>query len=408
MEYDREFLRRFTVGLFVLALFLVVAYVARAFTSVLVFAVFLYYAVRPVHRTLSRFGLPRRVRAVLALVLFGVPFLVLFGYTVAIVVLESQEFVAAYGLEAQLFEQVLAELDVAIPDREAIGDLLAAWSTQASVAPVLAGAIGTLTLVGSTAVQALVTIVLTYYMLVDGPRFTGWLLETFDETGVLERYTVAVDAELSLTLFGNIVNVFVTAIVGVVTFYAYNAIAPATVQVPFPALVGALSGIGSLIPVVGIKLVYVPITIGLAGVAVLSGELHLLVYVGILVAVSAVVVDFIPDFFIRAMVSGDQTHTGLLIVAYIVGPIVFGAYGLFLAPILLVLTINATYVLLPYVLSGEPVQTTQTRLDRYGSNAIDRDGSQAIDESTPVDRGRSVDEDSSVDRGESTDRDSTT
>ncbi len=42
-----------------------------------------------------------------------------------------------------------------------------------------------------------------------------------------------------------------------------------------------------------------------------------------------VVVDTIPDLVLRPYLSGERTHVGLLMLAYIFGPIVFGFYGLF-------------------------------------------------------------------------------
>lgn len=365
MEYDRAFGRRLLVGVFVAALFALVAYVAYSFLPVLVFSVFLYYAVRPIHRSLARFDLPERVRAVLALVMFGIPFVILIGYTIAVVALETQAFLSAYDVEASYIEQVLAGTDLGEIDLTELQSLVTDAATPASVGVVLVNLAGILSLVSGAVIQFLVLVVLTYYMLVDGPALVEWLLTTYDESGVARRFARALDPELSLTLFGNIVNVFVTAIVALVTFYAYNLLAPAAIQIPYPALVAALSGIGSLIPVIGIKLVYVPVVLLLAGNAWATGDLGLLLPIGGLLAASGVLVDFIPDFFIRAHISGGATHTGLLLLSYVVGPIVFGFYGLFLAPILLILVLNAVRILLPYALTGEAMGMRQARLAEY-------------------------------------------
>lgn len=367
MEFDRIFARRVAVGLLVLTLFAVVAYVAMRFIAVIVFAVFLYYAVRPIFRSLERFGLPRRPRAGLALVLFGVPFVLLVGYTIAIIALEAQTLLETYDVQGPVFAQTLEQ--VGVGDFEELQAILSGAISQASLSVIGVSFLGAISVLSSAFVQLLILVVLTYYMLVDGPRFVSWLLDRFDESGVMGEYVRAVDPELSMTLFGNIVNVFVTAIVGIATFYVYNFFAPAAVAVPFPELMGALAGVGSLIPVVGIKLVYLPITALLAMNAWVSGDLSLLVPVGVLLVVSAVIVDFIPDFFIRAHISGDQTHTGMLLVSYVVGPVVFGFYGLFLLPIVLILVINATHVLVPYVLSGNQSVTRQSRLREYADQS---------------------------------------
>lgn len=371
MEHDRELGRRFGLGLVVVGLFLVAAYVVRAFIAVVVFAVFLYYSVRPIHRFLRRFGLPRRPRAALSIVVFGIPFVVLIGYTLTIIAIEVQEFVQAYDVQTQLLNRVNTESITGI-DPSQLQSILAGAGASQSLGTVAVGLLGAISLVSSALVQLLVMLVLTYYMLVDGPQLKEWVLDTLDNAGIIRQYVEEVDPELSMTLFGNIVNVFVTAIVGVITFVTYNVVAPEVVEVPFPGLIGALAGIGSLIPVVGIKLVYVPVAIVLGANAVIDVGTAPLVYLAVFLVVSGIVVDFIPDFFIRALISGDKTHTGMLLVSYIVGPAVFGFYGLFLLPILLILFINANQILLPYVLYGrEPTQrqlTFEEYLEREGTD----------------------------------------
>ena len=131
-------------------------------------------------------------------------------------------------------------------------------------------------------------------------------------------------------------------------------IAPAAVEVPYPALAGALTGIASLIPVIGMKIVYIPLAGITAMEPILSEELSLLVYVAGFLAVAAVVVDTIPDIVLRPYFSGKTTHVGLLMLAYIFGPVVFGFHGLFLGPIILVLALTFAYTALPRLLGADP------------------------------------------------------
>lgn len=365
MELDRDFARRLGIGLTALSLFLVIGYMLVSFVAVVVFAVFLYYAVRPIFRFLDRFALPRRLRAALSLVVFGIPFLVLLAYTVAIIALEVQLFLDRHGLLEDVTGQLFEELNIAGLDAGELETLVTNADALPPLDTVADSLLGAASAVGSGLVQLLIIVVAVYYMLVDGPRFLAWLLDTYDESGIFREYARAVDPEVSKAMFGNIVNVFVTAFVGIFTFYTFNLLVPSTVQIPFPVLAGALAGIGSLIPVIGIKLVYVPITIGLAANAWLAGEPGLLLPVAVLFVVSAVIVDFIPDFFIRAHVSDENTHTGLLMLSYIVGPTVFGFYGLFLAPMVLIAASNALTILLPYALAGDPTATKQTSLTEF-------------------------------------------
>jgi len=379
---DRELHRRLALGAGVGALFLVIGYVLFAFITVVVFSVFLYYAVRPIFRFLERTGLGRRLRAILALVLFGVPFLVLVAYAVAILAIEVQDF-----LEEDISDQIANELNIGGFDLSAVETATSGEDPQVAVESLVDAVVGAAGAVGSAFVQLLLVVIITYYLLVDGPRLVEWLLDTYDAPGVARQYAAAVDDELSIALFGNIVNVFVTAIVAIAVFLLYNVLVTPTIAVPYPALVGALVGVGSLIPVIGIKLVYVPLTVGLGANAWLADEPELLGSVAVLFVVSAVVLDFIPDFLIRALVSSEETHTGLLVISYILGPAVFGFYGLFLAPILLIGTTNAVKTLLPYVVSGEDRGRSQTALGQFVRGDGGRDASgDTTDQQTPDDQ----------------------
>jgi predicted PurR-regulated permease PerM len=360
---DPDLRRRIVVGSGVGALFLLLAYVLFTFIAVAVFSVFLYYAVRPIFGFLARTGLGRRLRAILALTLFGIPFVVLLAYSVAVIAIAVQDF-----LEEDLSGQVAEELNIGGFDLEALETLTTGESSSISTDTLVDSVLGAVGAVGSAFVQLLLVLIITYYLLVDGPRFVRWLLDTYDDSGVGRQYVDAVDDELSIALFGNIVNVFVTAILAIAVFLGYNVLVDAsTITIPYPALLGALVGVGSLIPVIGIKLVFVPLTVGLGANAWFAGEPDLLGPVVVLFVVSAVVLDFIPDFVIRALVSSEETHTGLLVIAYIVGPTVFGFYGLFLAPILLIGTTNAMKILLPYAVSGKSGRRRQTSLDEFPS-----------------------------------------
>jgi len=373
MELERDLLRRVGVGLIVLAILAVVAYVAVAFVASIVFAVFLYYAVRPIFRFLDGFGLPRQIRAWLSLLAFGVPFLVLIGYAVAVIAIEIQLFLEERGILSDVTDRITDELNIAQFNLDELETLVTDTDTLPPLDTVVDSLVGATSAIGSAFFQFVIIVALTYYMLVDGPRLVSWFLDSYDDSGVLREYVRVVDPELSQTLFGNIVNVFVTGIIGIGTFYGFNFFAPAAVEIPFPALAGALVGVGSLIPVVGIKLVYVPITAALAGNAVRAGEPGLLVPVAALFVVSAVLLDFIPDIVIRARFSGDRTHSGLLMVAYIIGPTLFGFYGLFLAPLVLIAAINAVTILLPYALSGRLPDREQRRLSEFADSPAQDD-----------------------------------
>lgn len=371
-----------------LGLLVGVVFVLVQFRATLIFAIFLYYASRPIYRklesrsmpsSLSQYNLPyrRQVLAVTTIAIFLLPFLLLFTYTLVLVVPAAQQFIGRNNLGSKYLSAVqsadssglpdpisgLQISDLAAMDPEEIVALLNQSGVQTWVEQTIGSLINSIGFFADVGIQAFLLLAGTYYLLTDGPRLARWFFDSFDSSGIVESYATTVDKELSSILFGNILNAFITGIIGIVVFSTYNSISPAAVQVPFAPLVGALTGAGSLIPVVGMKIVYIPVGAILAVGAVASGQSTAFGYVVLFLILAFVVVDTIPDFLIRPYVSGNQTHVGLLMFAYILGPIVFGTYGIFLGPILLVLSAQFLRTIVPYLITGEPHQ--QSTLSDY-------------------------------------------
>jgi len=385
MKYDAELRRRTLFAAGGLGLIIAIVFILVQFQATLVFTVFLYYASRPIYRNLENLPLPpqlhdrhlpyrRQMLAVTTIAVFLLPFLFLLSYTLVLVVPEIQRLVGGSGPGAAYLSALQSAQGSGLPTPLVgldISDLLAmspeeitailndsavqAWAERA--AATLIDSVG---LIANAALHGFIILAGTYYLLTDSSRLTTWFLDNFDESGIVESYTVSIDRELSSILFGNILNAFLTGIIGIIVFSTYNLLAPGAADVPFAPLVGALTGAGSLIPVVGMKIVYLPVGAILAITALASGQPSAFGFVILFLVLAFVVVDTIPDFLIRPYVSGNRTHIGLLMFAYILGPIAFGFYGIFLGPILLVLFAQFFRTVAPYVLSGETTgwQTT--------------------------------------------------
>jgi hypothetical protein len=166
-----------------------------------------------------------------------------------------------------------------------------------------------------------------------------------------------VDRDFSHIFFGNLLNALLTAIIGAISYGLLSLVTPPGMRLPYPTLLGLLSGIASLVPVVGIKLVYVPVAAYLGYLSI--GQPVLLWFPILFVVVSFFVVDVIPDLVLRPYVSGRGLHLGMVMLAYVFGPLLFGWYGIFLGPMLLVLLVHFTALVLPELLAGTPIEPDQ-------------------------------------------------
>jgi len=113
-------------------------------------------------------------------------------------------------------------------------------------------------------------------------------------------------------------------------------------------LLGILCGLGIFIPVIGMKLIWIPLAIYLVIQAYLNGILSIAWWFLLLyLVVVFVVVDFTPDILLRPHISGKHVHSGAMLLAYIFGIVVFGFLGLFLGPMILIIATNFIKIVLP-------------------------------------------------------------
>jgi predicted PurR-regulated permease PerM len=357
-EFDRA---RLGWWLFVLLLAIVAAYIARAFVGLLVLGVFGYYATRPICVRFRRVVNSRSLAAMLTVITVLLPILVL--VTVVGIQLFTQLQQLFDGTPAASVVGRIAGLD-AVPEAQR-GQLIAfvrdptsvmepggsLWANADSMLEVVQGFLGALLLMA-------IAVTLSYVLLANDGDLSAGLIELFggrDTTAY--AYAIAVDADLESVFFGNLLFAVVMAVVATATYAATNVVAPAGLQVPMVFVLGFLTGLASLIPIVVGKLVYVPVVAYLGFQATESGALP---FVGAVLLVYFVVLDILPQTFVQPYLSGRKFNPVILLFAYLLGPVLFGWYGFFLLPILFVLMVEAIRIVLPELLHGEPIRPDTT------------------------------------------------
>lgn len=332
------------VGLAVLAL---TTYLLLAFVGSVVVGLFLYYATRPVYRLLAERTERRDVAALVTMLVVGVPMLLVIAYTGLVAfrelggLLEGDQFEAYRGLLAPYVN--IASLT---RPRE-VAELLR------ENADVLASSAGAIFM---WMVRLFVILTVAFYLLRDGHKAAAWFRRTFGGVDGAVSFLEGVDRDLSTVYVGNMITVAITAALAVVVFLAFNLVAPESAGIAQPLLLALLVGVFTLLPVLGIKVVYFPYT-GYLLVRSLTGDgVPLWVPVAFFL-VTATVIDTIPDVFIRSYVSKGNINMGLMLLSYVFGTFAFGWYGLFLGPVVIVVFINFARRVLPNL-----VETGRERL----------------------------------------------
>ena len=337
---------RLTWAVLGLAITAVVAYVVYAFVGAIVTGLFLYYATRPVERHLTRRFGHSGVGAAVSLMAVGIPFLLVLAYAGLVGARELNQLARTYQLEqVQSILQPYASVPSVPRPREIVGFLRDnAGSLLASL--------------GAAAIWAgrfFVALVVAYYLLKDDEGVSTWFRRSLGEDHDAVRFLDGVDDDLDTIYTGNLLTVVITAVVAAATFYAFDFLAPGSPTIGYPFLLGLLVGLFTLFPVVGMKAIWIPYAAVLFVRSVATNAFPIWVPVAFVV-VTAFVVDFLPDIFVRSYVSKGSINMGLMLLAYTLGVIVFGWYGLFLGPLVLVVFLHFAERVFPNVVDRGSVR----------------------------------------------------
>ncbi|MDS0475465.1 AI-2E family transporter [Natrinema sp. 1APR25-10V2] len=331
------------LGLVIAALIALALY---RYFGALLFAIFVYYATRPLYRWLDGYIDHPNVTATATILFVIVPMLAVVAYATVVALRELDQFLAASDLGAyrSLFQPYLRLAREGNIDR--LRDAIAGGSGGSlgsalrqgvpSVVGQLRSIVGT---VFSILAQFFLMLTFLFYLLRDDHKLRRWFYESIDYDDDIVSFTESADGDLETVFVSNVAVIAVAASVAAVSFYGLNVLSSSGAVVAVPILLSLLIGIGTLVPAVGMKIVYVPYGLLLLGVAVTTPTplWHPFAFL----ALTFVVVDTIPDFFARSYLSARSgVHMGLVLLGYFLGTLAFGWWGLFFGPIVVVLAVH--------------------------------------------------------------------
>lgn len=334
MPIAKSTARRIVTGLLVTLLAALCLWVLRPFLSSLAWATILAYVSWPAYRRLRKgFGQSDSAAALVMTVLMScaliVPLLWLLFLLRSELMSSYREIVASVVAALQSIPASLhrlpwignlldLELKRYATNPAAINHELAGWLQSGMVAA--ATLLGNL---GRSLVRVLLTIVILFFLYRDGARLAREISRATLRLlgGAAARYGQAAGAITRAVFFGVIVAAIAQ---GVIAGIGYRVVGLAA-----PALLGALTGALSIIPLFGTALIWVPVAIGL----IVAGSL----WKGLILLGWGVLLVHPTDNLLHAFLVSSATRLPLLLVALglVGGLAAFGLVGLFVGPVLL-------------------------------------------------------------------------
>lgn len=372
---------------FVLILAGAAAFIAHSFVGILVLGVFGYYATRPICRRLATRIDSDGVAASLTVTLVLLPIVLVLFYAGFQLLQQVQQLLGG-GVGVPLLGEYLQALS-----NEQRQTLRAAMENprqlltnpRQSIRTVLEAGLTATSIVAGALLLLSLSVTLSFFLLKNDDVLADGLRQLFggrDTTA--HAYASAVDDDLESVFFGNMLFVATMAVVATAVYWGTNLVAPEGMAVPMVLVLGFLTGVASLIPIVVGKIVYLPV-VGYLGLQAM-GSGGGFAFVGGALAVYFLVLDILPQTFLQPYITGRQIDPMLLLFGYILGPVLFGWYGFFLMPIVFVVILEAVRIVLPELVRGEPVTPTVSMGESVGASLTSgRESSNGDDVSTGED-----------------------
>ena len=350
--------------LLVIILALSVTYIFYSFVGTFVLALFVYYAVRPLYDRVHAATDSDSIAATVTMAGAILPILGLLLYTGFVIVSSiggatngMQSIIPAInGILQQYFGtgpipqgqwQFITNLTQNPVEslRQNAGSLRDFLSQGAQILGIIANGLLHLSL----------ALALAFFLLRDDDRIAKWFehrMASKDSAGY--AYVNAIDNDLETIFYGNLVFVGVMSVLAAIVYYGANFFGPQGANIPIPLVLAVLTGVASLVPIVVGKIVYVPV-VGYLTLLALTNPNVGLVFPAAVLVVSFLVLDILPQMIIQPYITGRKIHVGLLMFSYIFGPMLFGWYGFFFLPMIVMVVIETVRFVLAELVHGDPI-----------------------------------------------------
>jgi predicted PurR-regulated permease PerM len=306
--YDRKSISSvFFGGVFLLILLLLIILVKPILGAMAITVVFV-YTLHPA----VRFILPYVKRRVLALAF--VYFFILVPFFVLLIFITTE--IIEQILEISSHPQVIEVIDFT---GDNLGGYLVAPQMQSIGAETLTQGLTTvieiLRSVGGLFIQVLLAMFISVYVLYKEDTILGFFSSIKNDK--VWELLLFIDEGLKQVVYSIFATAFLTGVIATFIYLFFG--------VPFTLLLGTLTAIVALIPVLGVWLVYLPISLYFFS----QGETVTgLIFLG----VSISLISLLPDIVIRPLIVGRKEHIdlGLLIMGFFTGTLAFGPIGVIL------------------------------------------------------------------------------
>lgn len=311
----------------VLSVILATIYVTKAFLSIIILSLFFAYVLTPVHSFILRITKNRETASSLCLLSVFAIFGLFVFYLIDVLYIEISNLANSPDAVYFVFSDFLGNL-TSFMEKYAPGLSLdiTDWISRVLASPA-SWALPKLQIIAAPIVSKIplyiagfiVSILLTYYFLIDGKKIVNQCLELLPERHVIKMFLNELDA-----IYYGLFNVYLitcglTGIIAAVLFFLLG--------ISYPVLLGGLVSLAALLPMVGPSVVYIPL-------ALYYLVIHDYIRALILLVLGTLLLNIIPENFIRPKLAQEKgsIHPIISLLSFTAPLFVVGVMGVIVGP----------------------------------------------------------------------------
>jgi len=358
------------IGLLLIGLILgaLAFYVIYPFIDGIIYGIFIYYITRPIYNFLKKKikskYMSKYVIAMLSvsivLLLIITPFFFAISYVAAVIYRNLHDLIEK--IEIIMPQDYIDDINslveaLATFNFENLDILLKIFAERSDVYSVILQIVSMITNnIARALFMIFIAIIVAFYLLADLEKIENYLssiLESRDYR-IVKRFSERLDRYLNDIFVGVFTTMIITAIMCFISLSFLNTIAPEQFKISSAVIISlsVIAGLANILPGIGIKIVWIPMALIFLFNAYFTGNLlYSLPYIFLFSFTMAFVVDFVPDQIIRPYICGREIHSGIILLSFIGGVAVFGAYGIFLGPIIIALFFSYIKEAIPEIIN---------------------------------------------------------
>jgi predicted PurR-regulated permease PerM len=316
-DYNKQIINS---GLVVLLLFfgiLLLIYFIKPFILAFGITIILVYVLHPAHEFLQSYVKKHNHATLLIFLLILVPFFIFSFVLISVTAQQMNEFVNAPKVKEIIDTSIDKNVSdyLVIPSIESIN-----FNGVSKVSEWLFKFLGT---VGNLFFQFLMALLLTTYVLYKEKSVTG-SFQTIKSQKARD-FILHVNEGLKAVVYSMFLTAFAAGLISIVLYLLFG--------VPYPILLGMLTGVVAFIPIIGAWLVYGPITLYI--IVVQGNTLLGLGFLGACI----VFISTVPDYVVRPIALSKKardTDSILLLLGFLMGTLAFGPAGIIFGPLMMI------------------------------------------------------------------------